>query len=481
MKTGRMIGGALFPLEVVFMKRKLHTLCSPVRLAGVALLMALLLAAPLMRARAQTPLSLREAVDIALEKNPTREAALAGQWVAAANIRDARSSLWPHLMFSESFTRGNDPVYVFGTKLRQRRFTTFDFDLARLNTPTPINNFNTRFAARWRVFDFRESWLDVERSKRLHEAAGRALERTEQELVFRVVESYVGLLLGEKQRQVAEEAVKTAQAILERSQARFEAGLVVESDVLSARVNLAERQQELIRARNGAALARSRLNHEMGVPSDSQFRPTGVLAERTLDVATLPELEQTALERRPDLAQVRLQEAAQEKSVAMAKAAWGPRVNLFAGWEADNQAFLGNGGTHWLGGVEVEFDIFQGGAKRARVARENARREQVSSLRAAVESGVRLEVRRAYFDFDAAQQQVEVARAAVAQAEESLRIIQNRYEAGLTTITDLLRAEDATNRARSRYWEALYRRQTGYANVELATGTLDSNSPVVMP
>ena len=89
-------------------------------------------------------------------------------------------------------------------------------------------------------------------------------------------------------------------------------------------------------------------------------------------------------------------------------------------------------------------------------------------------SGVQLEARSAYFDLEAARQQVEVVRAAVAQARESLRIIQDRYQAGLTTITDLLRAEDATNRTQTQYWETVYRLHTSHANLELATGTLNA-------
>ncbi len=453
--------------------------CTIIRTALLSLWLVLLL--PSGTAQAQTSLTLRQAVEIALEKNPELKAALANQRVASAGIQDARSDLWPHVQFVERFTRGNDPVYVFGTKLRQNQFTLADFDLGRLNTPTPLNNFGTRFTATWNLFDSRESWLRVARAERLHEAAGRQLERTEQELLFRVVDAYFSLLLAVKQQRVAEDSVRTAQANLDRTRARLEAGLVVESDVLSAQVHSAAMQQELIRARNTVAIARARLNHELGVPADSVFEPVETLAERALPVDELAALEARALAGRPDLREVRLEEEAQDKSVAMAKAAFGPRVNLLASWEADNPTFLRNGGTNWLGGVEVQFDLFQGGAKRARLSREQALRDRVASLRNLTESAVRLEVRTAYLDLEAARQQVEVARASVTQAQESLRIIQNRYEAGLTTITDLLRAEEATHQTETQYLAAVYRWQLSYANLELATGTLKGNSPVVMP
>src|SRR5579863_10782007 len=71
-------------------------------------------------------LTLQHAVNIALEKNPLRKAAIADTKTASAGVREARSFLMPHLTFSETATRGDDPVYVFGSKLRQQRFTTAD-------------------------------------------------------------------------------------------------------------------------------------------------------------------------------------------------------------------------------------------------------------------------------------------------------------------------------------------------------------------
>jgi outer membrane protein TolC len=429
-----------------------------------------------------SPLTLQQAVNIALEKNPLRKAALADTRVASADVREARSVLMPRLMFSETATRGNDPVYVFGSELRQQRFTNADLALNRLNTPTPIGNFSTRFGGTWNLFDSFASWHGMNRAKQMNDAAGHQLARTEQEIVFRVVDSYYAVLLATKQLEVAEQAVKTAQAIMDRSQARFDSGLVVESDLLTAKVRKAARQQEVIRARNNLDLARAQLSTAMGVPVDSVLQPAEALAEHTFQAPVLQEIEKLALANRPDLKRIQSEESAQQQSVAMAKSSFGPRVNAFAGWEMDNPTFVaGGGGNNWLGGVEVQFDIFQGGAKRAELSRERALQERVTAMKQVAGDGVRLEVRRAYYDLDSARQEIEVARAAIAQAQDSLRINQNRYDGGLTTITDLLVAEEATRRSQTDYWEAVYRFHTSYANLELASGTLNPQSPVVTP
>lgn len=429
-----------------------------------------------------SPITLQQAVSIALEKNPEHKAALADTRAASSDVKEARSFLLPRVTLSETATRGNDPVYVFGSKLRQQRFTTADFALNELNTPAPFGNFTTRFGGTWDLFDSFASWHAINRAERVKDAVGHQMERTDQEIIFRVVDSYYGVLLAKKQLEVAEQSMKTAQAILDRSKDRFESGVVVESDLLSAQVRLATRKQELIRAQNSLALARAQLSTSIGLPAENEFDPDETLVEKSLPATPLEEAEKTALEKRPDLRRIRSEEAAQQQSVSIAKSSFGPRVNAFGGWEADNPTFVAaGGGNNWLAGIEVQFDLFEGGAKRARLSHERAMQEKVAAAKEMAIDATQLEVRRAYYDLDSARQQLEVARATIAESQESLRINQNRYDSGLSTITDLLAAEEAARRSQTDYWEAVYRYHTGYANLELASGTLNPQSPVVTP
>jgi outer membrane protein TolC len=378
--------------------------------------------------------------------------------------------------------RGDDPVYVFGSRLRQQRFSQADFALNRLNNPLPFGNFSTRFGGTWNLFDSLASWHGLTRARLMDEAAKHELGRTEQEVVFHAIESYYEVLLAAQQLEVAEHAVKTAQAIVERSQLRFESGLVVESDLLTAKVRLASRQQELIRARNNLALALAQLNTVMGLPIESSFDLTETLSEPHLPSLVLQELESLALTNRPDLKRIAAEQSAQREVVSMAKSAFGPQLNAFASWEMDNPTlFAGGGGNNWVSGMELKIDLFQGGAKRAELSRQRALQAKAAAMNQAAIDNVRLEVRRAYYDLDASRQQVGVAQAAIAEAQDSLRINQDRYETGLITITDLLSAEESARRSQTDYWDAVCRFRTSYAGLELATGTLNSQSPAVKP
>ena len=431
-------------------------------------------------AQQNSVVTLQQAVSIALEKNPLRKAALADTKAAADGILEARAGLLPTLSFSETATRGNDPVYVFGSRLRQQRFTQADFALDRLNTPLPFGNFSTRFGGNWNLFDSFATWHRVEQAKLAREAAEHQLDRSDQEIIFRVVNAYDGALLARKRLEVAEQAVKTALSILDRSKARFESGMSVESDLLNAQVRMASREEELVRAQNDRALALAELNLAMGLTSATSYEVADAISERDLPLGTMDESERTALNQRPDLKRIQSEESIQKLSVAIAKSSFGPRVSAFGSWQLDNPTFLaGGGGNSWMGGVELQFDLFTGGAKRAELNRQKALEEKVAAMKQAASDGVRLEVRRAYYDADTARRQVAIAHTAVAQAEESLRISRNRYEAGLVTISDLLSTEEATVRTQLNYWDAVSRSHISYANLELATGTLSPNSAAV--
>ena len=154
---------------------------------------------------AATPLTLPQAVSMALEKNPLHKAAMAGTRISRPQVRESRAPLMPKITFTESAVRGNDPVFVFGTRLRQQSFTAADFAFNQLNTPTPISNFSSRFSGQWSLFDGLQSWYGVSRAKYMQQAAEQQLDRTDQELVYQAVQAYYGVLLAQKQVECRED------------------------------------------------------------------------------------------------------------------------------------------------------------------------------------------------------------------------------------------------------------------------------------
>lgn len=425
------------------------------------------------------PVTLQQAVNIALKNNPTIKAASAYAQATRHAIDVAKAGYFPHVKFSEGFTRGNNPVYVFGTLLTQRQFTAANFDLGFLNVPPPTDNFRTQFSASMPLYDFGRLSKMVKGAKLRSQGTHDIADRTRQGVIFGVINAYLNELLARERVQVAKASVKMTQADLARAQARVKQGLAVQSDVLSAQAQLAQAKENLIQARNGVAIGQASLNVAMGVPEDTATKTEGKLAGVKVSVGSLTNLQGTALKDRPDYQAVRLQEENAQNSVGLAKKAFLPRIDMMGSWEQDNQTFATRGGNNWVAGATLSFDIFNGGARRAKLAESKADQMRANAMRSHMASVVRLQVREAYLNLNAAQQRVEVSKDSAAQAEESLRILRNRYDAGLATIMDVLRAETMQTSAENNHLNAVYDYRLAFAALELATGELSPNSPAV--
>ena len=419
---------------------------------------------------AQEPLTLRQAIDRALGQNPQAAVARADGQEAKAAASLARTQLLPQLNFTEDISRGNDPVYVFGTRLRQRQFTQADFALNSLNFPQPIGNFATRFSGSWTAFDSFKTQREIHRADLFSQSASSSAKAINQQIVMRVVTAYQAVLYAQREIDVAQHEQETSEALLNSVEDHVKAGLAVESDRMSALVNGSARKQELIAAQGDLELAWAELREAMGVPDleASELKP---IEPHTFPQQPLEEEIATAIQKRPDLTALGQAQSAQGSALGAAKSNFGPRVSAYGNWEEDRTSFAGSGGNNWVAGVQLSIDILPMG-KRAQLARESAAKQKIDAQVAVSQQHVRLEVSQAHIHRQTALLSLETARAAMDQATESLRILKNRYNAGLATITDLLRAEDAERQSQSNYWHAVYGNAMAYAEVLYATGTL---------
>jgi outer membrane protein TolC len=436
------------------------------RLLGISLLFSI----GGLAAAAQEPLTLRQAIQQALAQSPEAAMAHAGSEEAGAAAKLARTALLPQLNFTEEISRGDDPIYAFGSRLRQRRFTQADFALNTLNRPQPIGNFSTRFSGSWTAFDSFKTQREIHRADLIRQGAASSAKAADQQIVLRVVGAYQAVLYAQREIEVAEHEQETAAALLASAEDHVKAGLAVESDQMSAQVNAAARHEELIAAGGDLEMAWAELREAIGAP---ELKAAGLkpIEAHSFPQRALEEELATAAKTRHDLAALGYAEHAQASAVSAARSEFGPRVGAYGNWEEDRGSLTSAGGNNWVAGVKISVDILPFG-KRAQLARESAGKQKIDAQMAAAQLHVRAEVSQAHIRRQTAELQLETARAAMDQAAESLRILKNRYGAGLATITDLLRAEDAGRQSQSSYWHAVYSNAMAYAEILYATGTL---------
>jgi outer membrane protein len=429
---------------------------------------------------AQEALTLRQAVDLALHSNPLAAAADAGEREAEARIHEARSGYLPHLQFSESLQRSNNPVFVFSSLITQHQFSEANFAIDSLNRPNAMNNHQSQLTVEQVVVDARQTSRSVEAARFTRQIAGEDTRRSHSDITLNVLRAYFGVTLAEKSLGVARQSVESAQADLERAESIYKSGRSTQADVLALRVHLAAMREEQIHASNDLAVARATLNDALGVSLDRRFELTTPLESGAgAPEGTLEGYRRLAAEDRPEMRQAELAQRLARTQRQIAAATYWPQVAFQGIVEADRQNFFSKGGANWFTSVTLRWNLWNGGETKARVEQARFAESAAEALRKRAASAIHLEVRKAYLDLSAAAQRVEVASAAAAEADEAHRIIQNRHEAGLITVTELLRSEVALAAARTRRLAAVYDYRVAAAALEHAAGTLAADSALV--
>jgi outer membrane protein len=421
-------------------------------------------------ASGQEPLTLRQAIEQALKQNPEAQASRAEVAEAKADSSLARTALLPQLSFTEDISRGDDPVYVFGARLRQHQFTQADFSIDSLNRPSPIGDFSTRISGGWQLFDTLRTERQIHGADLMRKSAVSEAGAIDQKIVFGVVAAYQHVLYEEREVATAQHEVETAEALLTSADDHVKAGLAVESDRMSAEVNLAACKQVLIAADGERELAWAALRQAMGAP-DLNETPLAPIVTHNFATGDLEQEVAAALKNRKDLDALGDADQAQSAAVSAAKFSYGPHVNAYGNWENDAASIGGANGSNWVAGVQIGIDLLPL-SKRSQLAHEKAAKARVDAQLESYRQRVRMEVSQARIERETARQSMETAQAATDQAAEGLRIVKNRYEAGLATITDLLHAEDAERQSQTNYWRAVYGNTMAYAQLLFATGRL---------
>lgn len=429
-------------------------------------------------ARREEPISLREAIEKALSNNATLLAAGYRVEGAEAGIIKARSGYLPRVEVSEIYQRTTNPMWAFGHKLNQESISAADFAPSRLNNPDPINNWGTVISLTQPLYSGGKvaSYYDQARLNR--EAVLKDQERIRQENVYEVTKAYYGIPLAESNLEVVNDALKTSEANMQMARSLVTAGVAVESDFLSARVNWAELREEEIRASNEVALSKAGLSSAMGVGIDAEYRPTEMLGENLDKIGTEYSLlderskQAEAFSERPDLAGIKLREKLLEKGVRVVQADNLPTVGLMANYEIDGSDPVSADGRNWTIMGVLKWNLFSGYENTARVSEARAESGRTREMKREMENRISLEVLNARLELKAARERAYVATESVKEAEEGYRIIRNRYNEGMTTMVDLLGAGTALKKAKQRLAHALYDYKVGEARLKLALGIL---------
>ncbi len=302
------------------------------------------------------------------------------------------------------------------------------------------------------------------------EAAKKELQSGINQLSLDVSEAFHGILLAQEFANVAQQTLDLVQEQLNMAQKKFSAGAVTNFDVLRAEVQLANTKTQLIQSRNRVVVAQNAFKNLLNINLADKIHLTG-----SFDIPEVSNLKLDALillgkKNRPEIQQLELSEAAGRKRLDVAKTGNRPDVSLFSNYQVDDNEKLTKMNRIWNVGVQINIPIFDGMATRATVQQTKSGLEQVQLAKHQRINIVEFEVRTAYLNLIQAKSSIDVQKETVAQAEESMRIANLRYDNGMLTSVELTDAQLALAQAEVNHLQASHDYVVEFARLERAVG-----------
>jgi outer membrane protein TolC len=416
-------------------------------------------------------MTLRQAADLMFQNNPAFAQKKLQVEIAGKQKQQAQGGYYPQIDFAQSWSRSNNPVYVFGTLLNQSRFTEQNFALNALNNPDAVSDVSSRFQLGWLVYDFGRRENQVRAADAGSGMAGLELQAARALLLQELVKRYYAITLTEQRMEVAEDALRSAMARLDQAKARVDQGLAVQSDLLSAEVYAGGCTEEQIEAGNQHSLSLASLQQLLGRPLDA-LTATEALGEREFAQHDMVWWKGQMEQNRPELKMA-------SEAVRMARAQAGasrsgllPSLQAWSSYEWHGSS-LPYTGDNWGLGLELRWNLFRGGSDSFQYSAAQLQARRADEQKRETQDALSLQLQSAYYRFQSAGEKARVASTVLDNSAENRRIYGERYQGGLATIQDSLQAETAHSQARLSYLQSRFEQMVAYADLLAATGMPD--------
>ncbi len=396
------------------------------------------------------PITLEQALALALRNNKDLETARLDLARAQREIQEARADLYPDLSFETNFENSQTAQVNLANQRARLRSTTTVFEEGS------ENEFNGTLSLNYDVYTGGRRGSNINRAERTLELNELTVEQITEQTLFEAARDYFELQNSGAQVDIAAAAVEDAQQTLKDAQLLEQAGLGTRFDVLRAEVELANADQQLITAIANQKTARRQLAETLSLAQQVNLETADDIEEIGVWNLSLEESIVLGYQQRAELNQFLVQKEINQQERQIAFSQIRPQVNIFTDYELlevlDDNVGLQDG---YRVGATLRWAIFDGGTARAR-----ARQEDVDILNSQTgfanqRNQVRIEVERSYFSLQANKENITTAEKAVELAEESLRLARLRFQAGVGTQTDVIESQTELTTARGNRLDAI--------------------------
>lgn len=414
-------------------------------------------------------LTLRTAVRMTLQESSEIQSAMHEADAAEARHRQAKGHRLPSVDLYETFSRTDNPAEVFALTLNQERFDMESFFMSDPNSPDAIDSFVTRLEVTQPVYTGGKLGARIGQAEEMSSAQRLTARHIREKAVFETITAYTGLIKAQEYLDVLLKARATTMSHVELAEAYAGQGIVMDAEVLRAKVHLAEVDELIAKARSGVQLAQAALSFHMGVDQAQEWKLEPIDDPPPIK-GTMTGWLEAALTNRRDLEAGRRKLAAGRLEERVARSAFLPEVAVVGRYDLyDDTLFGSNGGSGSLMAV-AKINLYRGGSDTAARSVSSSKTRAFERNIERFEEGVRLEVRQAWQELETAKTRHSSASGVLNAARESVRVSEHRFKQGLEKMVDLLDAETALREAELRELVARYDVALSTRRLQFAAG-----------
>jgi outer membrane protein len=402
--------------------------------------------------------TLEEAWSRAIDNNHQIKAAKTDTSAAEEQLNSAKGQRLPELNVSSGYTqRSETPGAV----------TQIDGRTAQFNTQQP-GNMDAQAIATLPIYTGGRISHDINAAEASLQAAQHNETTSQLDIKMQVAEAYIAVLRAESSLQVAKSHVDSLKAHVVDVDNLFDQGMVARNDVLAANVELVNAEQQVVQVGNRLDIAKASYNRLL----DRNLEDAVQLVKQFPDMPKedLKALNNNALKQRSELAVLAQQIESLEQQAQSVKAGVLPQVAINGGYQYQENRYQA-AESMWLVNAGVKWKLFDGSTRH----QSDAISRQAISLkeqRDDLTSTIGLQVRQSWLDYQEAQKRVAVTQQAIDQAEENMRVTTDSYQQGLSTNTDVLKAEDLRTTSHDNFNNANYDAALAVLRLRRAVGVL---------
>lgn len=429
------------------------------------LLMFLMLTFGMLSVHAQQPpmpIQLEEALSLAQKANQQIKIAHIDQQIASANVKQTEALWLPQLNLSYTAMNTNNPLNAFGFKLQQANVTAADFNPALLNNPGATPNYLTQLSLQQPIIN-----MDMLQMRKAAEQqvqiSSLQIKRTEEAVKMQVTQLYLQLNFLYQALDVVKSALTTSQSIYQFTKNRFDQGLMQKSDLLNVEVQVKNTETRLNEIHSNIAQTSDQLSLMMNKPQGVIYKTEAV----SLDL--VKEQLQTIPTDRSDLKAMQTGLGVYDIAIKGSKMSWLPRLNGFANYQLNDRKALGFNAGSYFAGIQLSWDIMKGNQTKNKIATQTIEKAKLQEQLAARVNQEQTELQNTIRKIKDARYKYQQLETSIAQADESLRILQNRYQQGLVSTNDILLAQTQLSQQKLQQAEAKLMEQAAINYYEFLT------------